>query len=296
MRAPARGAKSSVAIRHITKIDTHRESSAVESAAIVSHSINRQSAVFRILAVVIAVLSLQIGAHAQRGRGGGPPAPPTPRGAALADLTGQWVSLITEDWRYRQFTPAKGDYGGLPLLPAAQKAAESWDPSRDEAAGEQCRAYGAAGVMRLPTRIRVSWQDDQVLKVETDAGTQTRLLRFGAPAAEGGDWQGVSVATWDYPQTPLGGRGFGRPPGGSLKVVTTRMKPGYLRRNGVPYGERAVMTEYFDRFDVAGGDPLLVISAEIVDPDYLATPYWSSVQFKRETDTSGWRPTACRAR
>ena len=295
MRAHSAGAKSSVAILHIAKIDTRREQSAVEFAAIVSHRIARHSVICRTVSLLIAVLSFQIAAHAQRGRGGGPP--PSPRTAALADLTGQWVSLITEDWRYRQFVPPKGDYGGLPLLPAAQKAAGEWDPARDEAAGEQCRAYGAAGIMRLPTRVRISWQDDQVLKLETDAGTQTRLLRFSGDASgDAGGWQGVSAATWDYPQPPVGGRGFGRPPGGSLRVVTTRMKPGYLRRNGVPYGERAVMTEYFDRFDVPGGDSLLVVSTEIVDPENLAGPYWSSVQFKRETNQSGWRPTPCTAR
>jgi hypothetical protein len=123
------------------------------------------------------------------------------------------------------------------------------------------------------------------------------MLRFGPAQGEGGDWQGVSIASWDYPQGPMGGgRGFGPAPGGSLKVVTSRMKPGYLRRNGVPYSANAVMTEYFDRFDVPGGDPLLVVTAEIVDPEYLGTPYWTSVQFQRDTDASRWHPTTCSAR
>ena len=248
--------------------------------------------------VVIAIALTAVGLaplQAQRGGRGGPAAPPSPRGAAPVDLTGQWVALITEDWRYRQFTPPKGDYGSLPLLPPARKIADSWDPSRDEASGEQCRAYGAAGVMRLPTRVRIGWQDDTLLKLETDAGTQTRLLRFGPPQGEGGDWQGVSSASWDYPQAAFAGRGGPRP-GGSLKVVTTRMKPGYLRRNGVPYGASAVMTEHFDRFEVPGSDPLLLVTTEVVDPEYLATPYWTSQQFKRETDPSRWHPTPCSAR
>ena len=249
-----------------------------------------------LIAIALAAVTLPMRAEAQRGRGGPPAPPPTPRAAAPVDLTGQWVSLITEDWRYRQFMPAKGDYGGLPLSPAGRKIADGWDPARDEAAGEQCRAYGAAGVLRLPTRIRIAWQDDQSLKLETEAGTQTRVLRFGPPQGEGGDWQGISAAAWDYPQAPLGGRGFGPAPGGSLKVVTSRMKPGYLRRNGVPYSSNAVMTEYFDRFDVPGADALLVVTAEIVDAESLATPYWTSVQFKREADMSRWHPTPCKAR
>ena len=250
------------------------------------------------IAAVAAVLLISP-LSAQRGGRGAPPAPPTARAAAPVDLTGQWVSLITEEWRQRQFTGAKGDFGSLNvvLLPPARKVAEGWDPARDEAAGEQCRAYGAAGVMRLPTRVRLSWQDDTALKLETDAGMQTRVFRFAPPPSDGGgDWQGVSSASWDYPQAALAGRGFGPAPGGSLKVVTTRMKPGYLSRNGVPYSAQAVMTEFFDRFDTPGGDPLIVVTSEIVDPEYLATPYWTSQQFKRETDTSRWRPAPCRAR
>jgi hypothetical protein len=249
-----------------------------------------------LVAVAAVVVACYVHADAQRGGRGRPPVPTTPRAAAPIDLTGQWVALITEDWRYRQFTPARGDYGGLPLLPAARKLADAWDSSRDEAAGEQCRAYGAAGVLRLPTRLRLSWQDDATLKLETDAGTQTRLFHFATPRAAGGGWQGASTASWDHPQAPMAGRGGGRTAGGSLEVVTTNMRPGYLRRNGVPYSAAAVLTEHFDRLDVPGGDTLLVVSAEIVDPQYLSTPYWTSQQFKRETDTSRWRPTPCEVR
>jgi hypothetical protein len=256
----------------------------------------RRQLVTTAIATAVAVCALGLSVAAQRGGGrlGGPPA--SPRAAAPVDLTGQWVSLITEDWRYRQFTPARSDYGTLPLTPAARKIADSWDPAADEAAGLQCKAYGAAGLLQLPTRIRIAWLDDAVLALETDAGMQTRLFRFRPPQEEGGDWQGVSTASWDAPQAAFAGRGGGRAPGGSLKVVTTRMRPGHLRRNGVPYGANAVLTEYFDRFDVPGGESLLVVASELGDPDYLTTPYWTSQQFKRETDPSGWNPTPCRAR
>jgi hypothetical protein len=245
--------------------------------------------------IVVLVVSTVL-AEAQRGGRGAPPAPPTARAAAPFDITGQWVSLITEDWRHRQFTPPKGDYASLPLSPAGRKIADSWDPARDEAAGEQCKAYGAAGLLRLPTRLRIAWQDDTTLKLETDAGTQTRTLYFGAPQGTGGDWQGLSTASWDYPRAAFAGRGGGSAPGGSLKVITTRMKPGYLRKNGVPYSADTVLTEYFDRFDVPGGDSLIVITSEVIDGEYLATPYWTSQQFKRESDTSRWNPTRCAAR
>src|SRR5688572_10819761 len=114
---------------------------------------------------------------AQRGRGGGAPAA-SPQKAAPIDLTGYWVSPIIEDWKFRMVTPAKGQFGGLPLNPEGRKVGDSWDPAKDEAAGEQCRAYGAGGIMRLPTRLRIAWENDATLKVETDTGTQTRMFHF----------------------------------------------------------------------------------------------------------------------
>jgi hypothetical protein len=237
-------------------------------------------------------------------RGGPPPGPPpVPRAAAPFDLTGYWVSLVTEDWRQRMFTPPKGDYLSVPLNAAGKAKADTWDPAKDEAAGEQCRAYGAAGVMRLPTRLHITWQDDTTLKLETDAGTQTRLLHFGSPAGEAGSWQGVSVASWDAPQSPVPPSFFLAITGGnlanpavSLKVVTTRLHPGYLRKNGVPYGANTVLTEYFDRFDLSGAAALLVVAQEVVDPENLQTAFWTSSHFKRQTDGSGWNPTPCAAR
>lgn len=228
-------------------------------------------------------------------RGGGPPAGP-PRTVAPIDLTGNWVSIVSMDWRWRMVTPAKGDYSGIPMNQASKTVADAWDPAKDEAAGEQCKAYGAAGIMRLPTRIRIAWQDDTTLKLDADAGTQTRLFYFGPPQGSGGEWQGLSSAVWAAPRALFAARGGGPPSGGSLKVVTTRMKPGYLRKNGVPYGANAVLTEYFDRFDVPGGDSLLIVTSEIVDAENLLTPYWTSQQFKREDGQTGWNPTPCAAR
>ena len=237
-------------------------------------------------------------AFAQPGPPQGPP--PAPRAAAPVDLTGYWVSLVTEDWRFRMVTPPKGDFTSVPLNAEGKKAAEAWDPAKDEAAGEQCKAYGAAGIMRMPGRIHITWQDDRTLKVDFDAGTQTRMISFGPPQRPGGDGQGVSTASWDRGASPigfafgLGGRGGAL--GGSLKVVTAKMKAGYLRKNGVPYSADTTMLEYFDRFDVPGGDSLLVVSSEVTDPVNLAEPFWTSTHFKKQNDATGWNPTPCTAR
>lgn len=252
----------------------------------------------RVMSMVIVAIGCSCGAivSAQRGSApgrGGPP--PTPKAQAPVDITGQWVAVVNEDWRYRMTVAPKGDYAGVPLNPNGRRVADAWDPVRDESAGEQCRAYGVAGLMRMPTRLRIAWTDDQTLKVESDAGTQTRMLAFGAVRSQGGDWQGVSIASWDRSAPVVGGGFFpgGGGRGGSLKVVTTKMKPGYLRRNGVPYSADTVVTEYFDRFDVPNADSLLVVSTEVVDPTYLAQPYWTSSHYKKQNDTTGWNPTPC---
>lgn len=252
----------------------------------------------------LLLLLLPVCGHAQRGGRGAPPPPATPRAGARIDITGYWVSLVTEDWRYRQFTPPKGDYGSVPLNAAGRMAADAWDPAKDEADGEPCKAYGAIGLMRIPTRLHITWQDDRTLKLETDAGTQTRIFHFDSTTAAGGDWQGLSAASWEYPRPPVyssfGGLDFGfpppAPPGGSLQVVTTKMRPGYLRKNGVPYGSAAVMTEYFDRLDVPGGETLLLVTTEVVDPEYLAQPFWTSTHFRKQNDAAGWNPTPCQSR
>jgi hypothetical protein len=232
----------------------------------------------------------------------------TPRSVAPADFTGYWAAVITEDWRFRMVTPPRGDVSSIPVNEAGQKAASAWDPQKDIAAGEQCKAFGAGGVMRMPIRLRVSWQDDTTLKFETDNGQQVRLFRFVASSASPGErqWQGQSLASWETVAegqgiAPAGGGGGGGRGGanpavqlsGSLKVVTTRMRPAYLRRNGVPYSGDAVLTEFFDRTDEPSGDAWLIVTSTLEDSTYLTQPLMTSTHFKREPDGSKWHPRPC---
>jgi hypothetical protein len=231
----------------------------------------------------------------------------SPRAMAPTDFTGVWAAVITEDWRFRMVTPPRGDAAGVPLNDAGQKAADAWDPKRDIAAGEQCRAFGAGGVMRMPIRLRVSWQDETTLKFETDNGQQVRLFQFGGSPLPAGEpqWQGQSVASWETvaqgqglaPAGGGGGRGGGANPAtqltGSMRVVTTRMRPGYVRRNGVPYSDTAVLTEFFDRSNETNGDAWLIVTSSLDDPTYLAQPLMTSTHFKREADASKWNPRPC---
>jgi hypothetical protein len=81
--------------------------------------------------------------------------------------------------------------------------------------------------------------------------------------------------------------------GGSLKVITTHMTPGYLRTNGVPYSADAKLVEYFDRIEDEGVSYLLSTSV-VREPTYLADEYVTSYPFKREPDGSKWHPEPCR--
>ena len=238
-----------------------------------------------------AVFFALVPVYAQQGQA---PPPPTPKSIAPVDLTGYWVSLVTEDWRFRMVVPPKGDYASMPLNQEAIKEANAWDPAKDEAAGEACKAYGAPAIMATPTRLHITWQDDNTMKVETDAGMQTRLLHFGAWKPRGGpaSWQGESVARWD-----LGRAGRGAAPrGGSLTVETTNVRPGYLRKNGVPYSGSVKVTEYWDLGSEPNRDQWITITSVVDDPKYLRQPYVTALQFKKELDGTKWDPTPCSAR
>ena len=228
-----------------------------------------------------------------------PPAPSSARAAAPTDFTGYWVAVVTEDWRWRMMTPPKGDVSSLPVTAEGRKAAESWDPAKDIAAGEQCRAYGAAGIMRMPVRLHVTWQDENTLKIDIDNGTQTRLLHFGDAQPPGDrSLQGYSAASWEFAGGggARGGRGGGRggPRFGNLKVVTTHLRPGWLRKNGVPYSENSIVTEFYDRFRSTNGEEWFFVTTAVNDPKFLQQEFVTSSHFKKEADGSKWAPSACK--
>jgi hypothetical protein len=236
-----------------------------------------------------------------------PPDTTPPRANAPFDLSGYWVAVVTEDWRYRMVTPVKGDFPGVPVNAAGRRVANMWDPDKDEASGDQCKSYGAAAIMRVPTRLHFSWVDDKTLTVETDAGTQTRTFHFGGtpPPGAAPTWQGYSVASWEglrprgfvLPVVAGSGAGGARPgQEGYLKVITTELRSGYLRKNGVPYSANAVVEEYFDSFKEPNGDTWLVVTAIVTDPTYLENTYITSSQFKKLPGASGWNPTPCESK
>ncbi len=291
----------------------------------------------RLLAAGLVLFLAQAGIFAQAGRGGRGGPPPTAKASAPIDLTGYWTSVVTEDWHLRMVTAPKGDFGvgapgavvlpgggafglgpnpsdggNIPYKAAGAQAAMKWDPARDEAEGNQCKAYGAPGIMRLPTHLRITWQDDNTLKIEADYGTQTRLFHF-VPPPQGGQinfqsgayvppeatkmdpppgvrpsGQGYSVAMW----TIMGGaRNYER--GGSVKAITTHLEPGYYWKNGMPYTANAVLTEHFRTLKLPDGSEWIILVQIVEDPEYLTQPFIVNYHFKRLPDGSKWNPTPC---
>ncbi|HXP89002.1 MAG TPA: hypothetical protein VN841_30050 [Bryobacteraceae bacterium] len=255
----------------------------------------------RIFALTI-VMTLPVLAQAPgggRGRGG---PPPTPKAMAPIDLTGYWVSIVDEDWRYRMVVPPPGDYMGVPMTAESAKVAATWDPDKDEASGDRCKAFGAPAILRQPGHFHFTWQDDQTLRLDVDTGTQTRLFHFGDWKAPAGppSLQGDSVAAWEVTG---GGRGNAGPDPnappqgkGSLKVTTSHLKAGYLRKNGVPYSENAALSEYYDMFKERNGDVMLVVTIVTTDPKYLREPFIVTSHFKKQANDAGWTPSACTAK
>jgi hypothetical protein len=259
-----------------------------------------------VLAIVLACAA-HLHAGQAPGRAGGPP-PPNGRAGAPVDLTGTWVAVVTEDWLNRMVAPDPRDYTTVSQVMNAQarKVADSWTPAMDG----RCEAFGVGGVMRMPLRLRISWQDDFTLKIETDAGQQTRLLRFTrpgqpAPAAsissQPRTLQGDSAAEWirsggaqdAFLERQVGAAG-GAQRWGSLRVVTRNMLPGWLRRNGVPYSENATVTEHFTRFTHPVAGDWFVVTTVVEDPTYLTQPFVTSSNFKKEPNDAKFNPVPCK--
>ena len=253
----------------------------------------------------IVVFTISLGTLFGQGPPGVPAVPKTAKAAAPVDLTGYWVSVISEDWRWRMVTPLKGDFASIPANAEARKVGEAWDPVKDEAAGLACKAYGAPAIMRRPGRVHITWQDENTLKLETDEGSQNRLFHFDGKAPQHAEatWQGYSAANWERPPHgpelpdpfPIFASRTGTR-GRSLEVVTTNLRPGYLRKNGVPYSDQTIVNEFYDYHKEPNGDEWFTVTTIVRDPQYLTGPFITSSDFKKQRDASGWNLTPCTAR
>ncbi|HIC29820.1 MAG TPA: hypothetical protein EYO85_10355 [Rhodospirillales bacterium] len=163
---------------------------------------------------------------------------------------------------------------------------DTWDPDADQAAGNACKGYGAPAIMRLAGRFHITWEDENTLRVDTDYGTQTRMFQFGPETPGEPSRQGHSVAEW---QGAPGG-------GGGLKVVTDNLIAGYIRKNGAPFSDQTIVTEFYDLHSMHNGDQWLSVTTTVDDPVYFSRPLYTTTDFKMLPDDEGWDPTPCSAR
>lgn len=173
--------------------------------------------------------------------------------------------------------------------------------------GMQTRLFKFGAAAQTVDESARSWQGVSVATWEPVAGGG----RGGAPAAAGRGGPGAPAgfpgappaATDDAaallpvnaPPVAAGARGNNQ--NGWLKVVTNNMKSGYLRKNGVPYSEKATITEYFQPMPETYGVRYMVVTTIIEDPEYFTGPLITSSNYKKLPDTNnGWDPQPCSVR
>lgn len=227
---------------------------------------------------------------------GPPPAPIDAAPIGLDSIEGQWVAIVNEDWLWRMRVPEKGDFTSIPYNDRAREVGQAWDESMIGS----CLAYGAAGIMRQPQRLRIEWEGDSVVRLETDYGQQTRRFNFNEPAPENtpSSLQGYSEASWSYDAAPpLGFAGFSRstddPQHGSMRIETSHLTAAWLRSNGAPVSANATVTEFVDAFSDPTGNDWLVFTTIVHDPEYLNTDFITSSHYRRDNDRSAWDPRPC---
>ncbi len=214
-------------------------------------------------------------------------------------MTGYWVSVVTEDWRWRMLVAEPGDVeNGIPLNQAGRELAEAWRPDGNEL--ESCLVFGGAGIMRYPGRLYISWENEETLRMDFSAGEQARLLHFNdtdASSNTASSLQGYTSANW-YKERQTRGMGFGGPvrsfEGGNLRSVTQNLTPAFLQRNGVPYSDQATIESSYKVIDAPNGDRWLIITSVVNDPVYLQQHWITSTNFKYEENGDNWDPISCR--
>ncbi len=199
-----------------------------------------------------------------------------PAGAQV-DIAGEWASEFSEDQPERIPGPDVGDYFGLPLNDAGRLKADTWQASIQTLPERQCIPHPSPYSLRGPTNLRISADVDPVTQetvrytIYGTFGRATRLVWMDgrphpSPLAPH-SWAGFSTGTWE---------------GHRLRIVTTHIKLGYLRRNGVPYSDLATMTEYLWRH----GDRLVIVTL-VEDPVYLTEPFVRTTDFVRNPTQHG---------
>ena len=195
---------------------------------------------------------------------GGSPAAAQFGPAPQIDLSGNWSPLMHEDWQERAPGPEAVDLLGMPVSDEARTRALTYTSSSLSLPERQCLYYPPHYLVMGPFGFSF-WSD-------TDPVTGEVIAWHISPAV---DRAAHTIWMDGRPRPPEGalhtfagfttGEWRGR---NTLRTVTTHVKEGYFRRNGVPSSDRAILTMEFTRY----GD-LLTVTAFMEDPVYLTEPW-----------------------
>jgi hypothetical protein len=180
---------------------------------------------------------------------------------AQVSFSGVWDMRLSEDWPERLPGSELGDYGGFPLNAAARMRASSWSPSLISVPEYQCRVQPSDYLQNFGS-IRFS----EEIESETQRVIAIHVHHF-VFGAERTIWMDGRPHPPDYALHTAMGYSTGKWEGDILSVTTTHLSEGWLRNNGIPRSDRAVVTEHFIRH----GDQLTWV-VYIQDPAYLTEP------------------------
>jgi hypothetical protein len=189
---------------------------------------------------------------------------------AQVDLSGNWGTVLQEDFPERIPGPELGDYLGLPINDANRLRADSWSGSRLTMPEQQCRVHVSPYIFRGPTNLRI-WEEkdpetQNLLAVHVYSQTYEQNMviwmdgRPHPPEYALHTWMGFSTGKWE---------------GDMLSVFTTHIKTGWIRRNGLVESDHATLTQHYIRH----GNLLTHVSI-VTDPAYLSEPLIKTQEFQ----------------
>ena len=209
----------------------------------------RSATVLLVVATATAlVLDLRVGAQ----------------GARPPDIAGEWRLDSAED----PGQPPLADYLGLALNEAGRLRADTTPESIWGTPEYQCRPHSAPHQWRGVGGARILKDLDPISREIT--GYRVQFMRSldrpifvdgrpHPPAWAPHSWSGFSTGEWI---------------GQTLKVTTTHLKDGYLKRGGPQTSDMLTMTEFITRHD-----DMLSIVQVVDDPIYLDEPYVLSITY-----------------
>jgi hypothetical protein len=182
---------------------------------------------------------------------------------AQVDFAGEWAPLYHESGPERLPGPELADYTELPINAHARMRADSWDADRISVVEQyQCRPHGedyalrGLGNLRVWTELDPASQKLVAFHLHFLAWDSDRTIwmdgRPHPPDYAPHTWQGFSTGVWE---------------GNMLTVTTDHLKENYIRRNGVPRSDKAVVTEHWVRHH-----DYLTVTTVIYDPVNLTEP------------------------